>query len=164
MFKILLGIAVLFFSTFCGYFFSKKYRNRKDFFVKMSAFNDCFLNEIFYYKRPLSEVVKESSLKGGFGLFASYFLKNLSRPNLLLDSKVALENMGCFSKDEQEFILRYFSSLGKGDSRAQTQYFLSIKTSLNEYMDRAKADYSRYGKLYLKLGFLSGLAILVLII
>lgn len=164
MLKILLGISLVAFSTFCGYAFAKKYRKRKDFFLKMSVFNERFLNEVAYYKRSLSEFAKSCSEKGDFGVFAVSFLHGLGRKDLLVDCKNALENMGYFSLEEREFIIEYFSSLGKGDSGTQLQYFSAIKTSLNEYIVAAKADYERYGRLYVKLGFLCGLTILILII
>ena len=46
MLKLLSGIAIIAFTTFCGYFFSKKYRQRKIFFAQFKEFNERFLNEI----------------------------------------------------------------------------------------------------------------------
>ena len=150
MTKVLLGIAVVAFCTFCGYTFAKKYRRRKNFFVKMSAFNEGFLNEISYRKRPLNVFVQSYAQSGEFGAFSAFFMQGLGSATAMEECKNKLAETGCFSSDEQAFIIEYFSSLGKGDSLTQKQYFTAIKSSLNEYMDRAKADYMRYGKLYRK--------------
>ena len=164
MLKILLGVAVVAFSTFCGYFFAKKYRKRKNFFIKMTTFNEKYLNEMGYYKRPLDEFAKHCSLQGEFGSFCLYFLQKLGHKEGVAECRSALDAMGCFSAEEREFIIEYFSALGKGDSITQTQYFSAIKAPLNEYMGRAKSDYGRYGKLYIQMGFLCGVAVLILII
>lgn len=164
MLKFFVCIAVIFFATCCGYFFSKKYRKRKDFFNRLFAFNDEFLNEISYHKRPLNEFLKCYRQKSDFAVFLTLYLRSLGDENLYNDSHTALTEMGCFSNEEIQFILEYFSMLGKGDSQSQKQYYSGIKNRLNEYMDRAKADCEKYGKLYVKLGFLCGLTILILII
>ena len=58
----------------------------------------------------------------------------------------------------------YFSMLGRGDSNSQKAYFSSVKSALSDHKKKSAADCQRYGDLYLKLGFLLGLAILVLIV
>ena len=130
----------------------------------MSAFNEKFLNEVAYYKRPLSEFVQLNSRKDEFGLFSKFFLDGLGDRDVRINCQKYLEALGCFSGDEREFILGYFFSLGKEDSSAQAKYFTAMKSVLVEYMGNAKEDYERYGKLYVKLGFLCGLTILILII
>jgi stage III sporulation protein AB len=130
----------------------------------MSAFNEGFLNEISYRKRPLNEFIQSFIQAGEFGVFSSFFLQGLGSATSMTDCKSKLLDMDCFSNEELSFIIEYFSSLGKGDSVTQKQYFTAIKSSLNEYMDRAKDDCKRYGKLYIQLGFLCGLTILILII
>ena len=164
MLKVFVCIAVVVFATYCGYFLAKKYRKRKDFFNRLFAFNDAFLNEISYHKRPLKEFLKCYRQKGDFAVFSTLYLRGLGDENLYADSHAALTEMGCFSNEEMQFILEYFSMLGKGDSQGQKQYYAGIKNRLNEYMDKAKTDYEKYGKLYVKLGFLCGLTILILII
>ena len=164
MLKFLLGICVVAFSSFCGYIFAKKYKKRKDFFTQMSYFNEKFLNEVAYYKRPLSEFFHLHSRKDEFGAFSKFFLDGLGNSDLRSNCQKYLNELACFSMDEIEFILGYFFSLGKEDSNAQAKYFTAIKSALVEYMGRAKEDYNRYGNLYVKLGFLCGLTILILIV
>jgi hypothetical protein len=54
--------------------------------------------------------------------------------------------------------------VGKGDSASQSAYFTSVKGTLGEYKRKAAEECAKYGDLYLKLGFLCGLMILVIII
>ena len=57
--KFFFGIAIIAFTTYCGYLLSKKYRRRKVFYEQFYTFNERFLNEITYYKRPLIEWISE---------------------------------------------------------------------------------------------------------
>ena len=61
MTKFLLGVCIVAFTSFCGYFFAKKYAKRKLFLEQLKEFNDRFINEIGYYKRPLGEFISKYS-------------------------------------------------------------------------------------------------------
>ena len=65
---------------------------------------------------------------------------------------------------EAGFVRDYFLMVGKGDSASQSAYFTSVKGTLGEYKRKAAEECAKYGDLYLKLGFLCGLMILVIII
>ena len=54
--------------------------------------------------------------------------------------------------------------LGKGDSVAQKAYFSAVKEVLSKRKTQALDESKRYCDLYVKLGFLIGLFILVLIV
>ena len=55
--KFFLGLAIIAFTTYCGYLLSNKYRTRKAFFVQFFEFNERFLSEINYLKRPLFQFI-----------------------------------------------------------------------------------------------------------
>ena len=164
MLKFFLGVAVVVFSTFCGYMFAKKYRKRRLFFAQMQHFNERFLNEITYAKRPLSEFANSLTYKGEFEIFSKAFLFELGSEDLIETAQAVLDEMSFFSGEEKAFIIDYFSSMGKGDSFTQKQYFSAIKMQLQEYAEQTKSAYEKYGNMYIKLGFLAGLTILILIV
>ena len=58
----------------------------------------------------------------------------------------------------------YFQMLGKGDSSSQKTYFSAMKEEIQKRYNLAENEYKRYGDLYIKLGFLCGLFLLILII
>ena len=58
----------------------------------------------------------------------------------------------------------YFSMLGRGDSSSQKGYFSSVKEDLRRRKIETDAEYKKYGDLYIKLGFLCGLLVLILIV
>ena len=116
MLKFIVGIAIVDFSSFCGYKLAGKYRRKKQFFKQFSAFNDRFLEELSYSRRPLGEIFSKSMYTGEFQLLLCEFISYLKSDdkNFLL---VINENPFSFlSEDEKVEISDYFLALGKGDS------------------------------------------------
>jgi stage III sporulation protein AB len=161
--KILLGIAIVMFTGFCGFVFSKKYRLRKKFFAQLWEFNERFLSEITYFRRPLTEFVGKYAYEGEFGVVLNnYFqgLKEESEQNAELD----FSDCSFLKTDEKSVLYDYFKSLGRGDSNAQKTYFSSAKEMLAKWKNQTETESKKYGDLYIKLGFLCGLLILILIV
>ncbi len=159
MIKFILGMAIVCFTSFCGRMFASKYRRRKNFFAQMCEFNERFLSEIAYYRRPVAEFAEKFEYKGDFEDLLSAFLQSLGK-----ETEDALPVFPFLTADESGFVRDYFLMVGKGDSASQSAYFGSVKGRLEEYRKKSAEDCVRYGDLYLKLGFLFGLLILVLIV
>lgn len=79
MIKFILGVAIVCFTSFCGYLLAKKYRQRKSFFVQMNEFNERFLSEIAYYRRPIKEFSEKYEYKGEFDELLSSFVGSLGK-------------------------------------------------------------------------------------
>lgn len=164
MLKVLLGVAIVAFTTLCGYLLSRKYRQRKQFFRQLSEFNERFLNEISYYRRPIRDFITTYAYQGEFHDLLQSYLMNLeqSSPNPM---QLLEEPAYAFLKeDEKTLITNYFFMLGKGDSSSQKGYFNSVKSVLGKWQSDAVETGKKYEDLYIKLGFLCGLFILILII
>ncbi len=164
MIKFLLGIAVVAFTSFCGHFLSKKYRIRKVFFKQWKEFNERFLSEISYYRRPLRQFIEVYSYQGEFQQLLHDFY-------LTLDERTPLEKIlsetdayAFLKAEEKRGIEDYFLMIGKGDSASQKTYFSSVKERLATLQQTTETEAKRYGDLYVKLGFLCGLLILILIV
>ena len=67
-------------------------------------------------------------------------------------------------KEEMGFLEDYFQMLGKGDSSSQKAYFSAMKDEIQKRYALAENEYKKYGDLYIKLGFLCGLFLLILIV
>ena len=164
--KFIAGIAVVAFTSFCGYFLAKKYRQRKLFFKQLQEFNERFLSEIAYYRRPIKEFVAKYDYKGEFNELLQDFFTALqtqtresSHAGLLDSSKYAF-----LKKEDKRMVEDYFLMLGKGDSLSQKGYFSSVKEPLLRLQNEAETTCKRYADLYIKLGFLCGLLILILML
>ena len=160
--KFLLGIAIVAFTSFCGYLFSGKYRKRSLFFRQLNAFNERFLTEISYYRRPIGEFATRYSYNGEFNTLLQDFLKSLSDSHAW--QGLNKSDYSFLKKEEKRIIEDYFLMLGKGNSTSQKAYFSSMKDSLSSMYNEAKCIQEKYGNLYIKIGFLCGLLILILIV
>ena len=151
---------------FLGYFFSKKYRKRKQFFVQIFQFNERFLAEIGYYKRPLTKFITAYPYKGEFDVLLQYYYQLLhedaagARKTFQVDK----EEMRFLTVDELTFLGDYFQTLGKGDTTSQKAYFSAAQTQLGDWKNKSEVAAKKYGDLYVKLGVLMGLAVLIFII
>lgn len=162
--KFFLGVLIVAFTSFCGHLLAKKYRKRMLFFQQFYTFNERFLSEIAYYRRPIKEFISLHSYEGEFGCFLSEIFTE-KEENLPISGMFEKSDEYTFLKEEdRKTISDYFSMLGKGDSASQKGYFSSIKERLLSLRKEAEADAKRYGDLYVKIGFLCGLLILILIV
>ena len=152
--KIVLCILIVAFCTFLGYFFAGKYRARKRFYTQMNTFNERYLNELCYARRPLTAFLQESSYTGEFGKTVDSYLKRR-------EVKISYSWL---KKEEREDCSDYFSMLGKGDALSQKSYFTSRQPMLAEKKGICEREAKARGDLYLKLGLLAGLAAVILII
>ena len=163
--KLIVGMLVVAFTSYCGYFLAKKYRKRKSFFIQLYEFNERFLNELSYYRRPLSAFLKKYEYKGEFLELINVFFGQLSEKSTQnKDVYELLKEYDFLKDDEKAFTFDYFRMLGVSDSSSQKEYFLAARSSLTEYKSRGEADSEKFGSLYVKLGFLCGLTILIVIV
>ncbi len=164
MIKFFLGVIIVAFTSFCGYFLAKKYRQRKNFFKQLREFNERFLSEIAYYRRPVREFASSYAYQGEFGgLLQDYFsaLDERSHTEKILSET---DKYSFLTEEERRTVQDYFLMLGKGDSASQRGYFSSVRDRLSSMQNEAEDAAKKYGDLYVKLGFLCGLFILVLIV
>ncbi len=164
MVKFLLGIAIVAFTSYCGFVFAKKYRKRKLFFAQFKEFNERFLNEVSYYRRPLEEFASKYAYKGEFQIFLQNFFAEIDELSQSEHSSITFDGCEFLKNEDKSLIEDYFKMLGKGDSASQKTYFSAAKEQLAKFYAEAENEYKKYGDLYVKLGFLCGLLILILII
>ncbi len=150
----ILYICIVLFLTYLGYFLSGKYRSAKKFYVAWEKFHQCFLAEAGYTRRPLGAVLDQFKSEGVFGAFLSEYEK-----------KHAWEGKIDFlGKEDNDFLREYFSFLGKSDYAAQKKYFDSVTGKLAGRREQSDKDAARYTDLYVKLGFLLGLIVVILLV
>lgn len=162
--KFIFGIVVVLFTTFCGYLFAKKYRQRKLFLQQFKEFNERFLSEVSYFRRPIKAFVASYAYKGEFDRFLKVFFKLLESGQSQVRAFDFKTEFPFLRKEERQTLEDYFLMIGKGDSASQKGYFSSVKERLSALYLTAEKDCKKYGDLYIKLGFLCGLLILILMI
>ncbi|MBR7186262.1 MAG: stage III sporulation protein AB [Clostridia bacterium] len=152
--KLLLSALIIAFCVLLGWFAAEKYRARKKLFSQLAAFNERFLSELTFSRKPLSVFVKNCDYSGDF-------LKIVERA--VLHEPLPLK-LSYLSKEEAGELEEYFTTLGRGDTASQFGYFAAKKGVLAECKATAEREEKSHGELYIKLGLLAGLAFVILIV
>ena len=152
--KIVICIALIAFSTSIGYLLSGKYRARRKLYDQFSLFNERYLNELNYARKPLPDFLKQYEYTGDFA-------KTIKQCVEKRDCNVKLSFL---TVEERSACGNYFSMLGKGDALSQRSFFGAQTGALEEKRADSEKKAKSRGGLYLKLGLLAGLAIVILII
>lgn len=74
-----------------------------------------------------------------------------------------LEGKELLSGDEGQFLKDYILNLGKTDALSQVDYLNERKVILKKYKDESYTDYKKYSSLYVKIFFLIGVMVAVLL-
>ena len=164
MLKVIFGVAVVVVATALGYLFSKKYRQRRRFFSQLREFNEQFIHEVTYYRRPIKEFLSCHVYDGEFDGLLQKYTAMLAQSVLESHSLFDLAEYTFLAENEKSDVVDYFMTIGKGDSASQKCYFLSMRERLAKYESDAISQGKKYENLYIELGFLCGLFILILII
>ncbi len=107
---------------------------------------DRIRNEITFKKSYLGDIVESL---------------NLSREiNEVKDGNVNAKTP--FSNEEKREIAEFFSSLGKSDIDGESGKLVDAKTKFSSRFQKASKSYEENGKLAVKLGILSAIAVLII--
>lgn len=164
MLKFFIGVAIVAFASGCGYVLSGKYRKRKAFFSQFHTFNERFLNEISYYRRPVEAFAAAYVYQSEFETLLQAFFSGLKEASANERKVLDLSDWSFLTAEEKQMTENYFQMLGKGDVASQKGYFSSVQSTLKGLAEETEKAAKRYEDLYIKLGFLCGLLALILIV
>lgn len=161
MIKLVVGISIVVFTTYCGIIFSKKYKTRKTFFEDLYSFHLVVLEELNFSKRPFEEFCAKRRYGCEFSeLLMAEFLRRKERRKLPL----TLDEFAFLTFDEKGIVGEYLSFIGRGDTLSQKGYFTRAENKLQSLKNQSIEECKKYVDLYIKMGFLLGLAILIIVI
>lgn len=149
--KIFLGIFIVIFTTYIGYLLSKKYTNRREYYSCFSSFNKLYLNEIKFTKLPIENLIKRT---GG----------NLFTDRLRLSFQGKESEYDFLDKNDNDFYNNYVANLGVSDANSQELFVNNSIEFLKKCLDESIETEKKYKGLYIKLGFVLGLIIFILIL
>lgn len=152
--KFALGVLLLCFSTIIGYFLAGKYIDRKRFYNDFSDFNQFFKQEILFNKSTLIEILKD---KINDGDFCFLLRERVLNKNL----KIYLNYM---NKDDKIFFDSYVKNLGTSDIYTQVDFINKTNEVLSLKLNQALEEEKRYKTLYIKMGFLIGLMLMIVVL
>ncbi len=153
--KIFFGISSIALCVFFAYKFSNKYTIRKNFYNSFCEFNKKLKDEVAFSQTSIIKLIKSfSEQKQFYAYIQKYFLENI-KPSL--DGKI-------FSNDERDYFVNYLSGIGNLDRDTQISGLVNADKYLSEKVSLALEEEKKYKSLYIKLGFLLGLLIFVIIL
>ena len=125
--------------TTLGVFLSANKKKRALVFSELCEFNEQLIMNLKFNKSPLYDVAQNFkympvALKGG----------------KVLDGK------------DGEVVSDYFVNLGKSDAMSQIDYLNGRKEMLAKYRDESQLNYKKYSSLYVKIFFMLGVLMAVL--
>ena len=152
--NIFLGVCSLVLCTILGYFFAQKYCQRRDFFNSFSSFNKRFKGEVGFTKNSIISLVDKQTQKDDFYKYLADFLSS---------GKVNVEEK-YLNKEDVSFFYEYLKNLGVGDVETQIKYLDSLEKQIELKVKEATENDKKYRSLYIKLGFLIGLVVLIVLL
>ena len=152
--KALIAGLIIAFCTFLGYLAAGKYRARRSFFSQLAVFNERYLSELSYRRRPIGEFLAAYRYTGEFG-------KTVAS---LGSGKSEEPKSSIFTAEERKFCSDYLDMIGKGDAHSQSGFCTAQKPMIEAKKAESEKEAKTRGELYLKLGLIAGLAFVILIV
>ena len=140
MIKILILFAIIALTTFAGVLLSAEKKKRAAVFAELYEYNEVLI------------------LNFKFGMED---MKKLAAP--FPHVKSALEGKHVLGGADGEFIAAYCKNLGSTDAASQIDYLKERKAYIKKHKDESFSDYRKYSSLYVKIFFLLGVLIAVLL-
>ena len=163
--KFFLLFIVFLLCSFTGYFYSKKYRTRLDFFYSLISLCQKFDVEINFSRARVKNIflsIDEKTKKKLCGLDSNYLTylsgqKSLEREDLFSGINFLKDN-------EKDLIFAFFNQIGRSDVDSQSKETKNYQSRFESFYDSAQNDNKKYGALALKLGIVAGLFLIVIFV
>ena len=133
-------MAVIALSTWIGILISANKKKRMQIFAELYEFNEQLLLNLKFSRSPIDKVA--SSFK---------FIPDILNGKRLLDG------------GDAEILREYTENLGKTDALSQIDYLNEKKAVLTKYRDESQLGYKKYSSLYIKIFFMVGVLLAVLL-
>ncbi len=151
--KLLVGILSIILAVKIGADFALKDKKVYEFFNSLINLCDKIIADLNYKKSNIKVILSNKFQSNDLNLLLKKFVKEkkLEFPNYLL-------------KEEVFLIEDLFASLGKADTNSQILSVEAFKVELKKIAKEKYEKYKKYNTLFVKLGFISGLLIFIMVI
>lgn len=127
-------------TTSIGVFLSANKKRRMQIFSELYEFNEQLLLNLKFSRQTLDKIAKNFK-----------FVPDILQGKILLDGR------------DGEIISEYVFNLGKSDALSQIDYLNERKAILTKFKDESAENYKKYSSLYVKIFFLLGVLMAVLL-
>nr|MBO4517768.1 hypothetical protein [Clostridia bacterium] len=141
-----------------GWLVSIKFAESQAFWEKFAYKHEKIKSDIAFLQNPLSEILETGFETDGkkdyFSILANDYFKNGK----------TTQKLKFLSAEETAFIEKYLQNLGTTDKDSQINLLKSMETEIKKYSETSYDKCKKYRPLYIKLGFLAGLVIFILVV
>ena len=127
-------------TTSIGIFLTANKKKKMQVFGELYEFNDQLLLNLKFSRKPLNKIAEKFK-----------FVPEILRGERVLEG------------EDGEIVSDYIINLGKTDALSQIDYLNGRKTALEKYKNESAQEYKKYSSLYIKIFFMVGVLIAVLI-
>ena len=153
--NVFLGIIAIIISVGISISLSQKYVARRKYFDEFYSFNLRLKTEVAFSQKTIISLIEEINTD------KSFFYDKLK----MQFGDIEVQNEGTFlKKNELEYLDVYLQTIGKSDKNTQLKFLDKIDLELGQEVKKAKEEEIKYKSLYVKLGFLIGIAILIILL
>ena len=142
-----------------GLFFSKRLKARANYYKALVAFLNHIIAEVKFRRNPIKTVIREFMAFGETPLS-----KNLSEYLAEADPKNLKLSRGSLKQAELAEVKKLLSGLGASDADTQNFELEAEKAKFTPISETAAQHSAKYAASYVKVGFLLGLALGILIL
>lgn len=164
MIKILLVFVVVVGFLYVGFGIANYYKKRKDFFSGLVLLCDKIRAEIDFSGKNLLAIFQGLKLEGCPNKLCSNFCDYLKNKNIEFSSKQLFRGIVILKEDEKNIIFDFFSRLGRHDCDNELKLIDDFKNIIFPLSQTCQQDNNKYGKMSIKISFLLGLMLAILII
>ena len=141
-------------SAVIGYLISAGYKESSDFWDSFLTWHKKIKSEIAFSQSSLTEIFAIDDKTDAFLCAAKEYLSN---------NEVS-DKLSFLSKEEKSFLEKYLTRLGTTDKDSQLDFLNSMENELNSFRNSAEMKHKKMRPLYVKLGFLLGLIVFILVV
>ena len=152
--KLFISFLIICVTSLLGVNYVKRLHRKVIYYDNLIDFINNFIYELSFAQTLTNDIIKKYRYKyqDDFILTLNNFINEEKIKNLLL------------SKDENLMINDFFSNIGKSDLSTQLNILSSFKEKFLNWYDNIKKKEDKEGKIVIKLAFLLGVGISILII
>jgi stage III sporulation protein AB len=165
--QLILSLVLLSACSYLGYSFGQYYHLREQFLLDLITFCQHLKSEIGFAKNSLVQIVKNSETH--YHPAMKQVLKNYVKclnNEATIDLETLKKHLHTIYLEEKEHheLLQFFNSLGKTDRAHQLQTIEQFLVFFYNFLNNAEVQKKKYSGMFSKLGFLTGIFLVILLL
>lgn len=157
--KMLIVALCILAGTMTGLIFSKKLKNRANYYKSAAAFVDTLITEVSFKKSTIKKIMNDFLVSNN-----SAFNNDINEYLSCADKNSLILKKGVLNESECYEMKKFFQSLGQSDAQTQITELENYKKLFGKFYSEAEEKMKKNGGMYIKLGFFAGLALGIILL